>query len=569
MTLKALLSVLLGLATITACANTGGARQPTQTAEAQPSGETRAELTPQILYQFLLGEIAAQRGELALASEAFIDLAAKTRDARIAQRATEIAIFARKPAQALRAAQMWVEREPGSSRARQTYVSLLLAAGRLIDARPHLEWLIKQSGRPVGEVFMQLPNILLRHQDKPAVLNLMGELAAAYPSVPEASFALAQVAWHAGQTERALAAADEALRLKPGWEAVALFQGQILQRRSDDQAVSYWQGFLARHPDAREVRLALARQLARMSRFAEARGEFEILHAQDPTQAEVVISLGLLALQMNDLDAAERHFTQALKAELGEADRIRLYLGQVAEARRQFEQALNWYLSVPEGRHHGDARMRAAVLLGKLGRIEEGRRVLSDLKAEGEAERVQIIQAEAQMLREAKDHAAVYELLSRALEAMPDSPELLYDRAMAAEKLNRLDVLERDLRRLIALKPDHAHAYNALGYTLADRTDRLKEAIELLDQALKLAPDDPFILDSMGWALFKVGRLDAAIDYLRRAFALRPDPEIAAHLGEALWVRGDRDEARRIWQGSLREHPDNESLRETVGRLMR
>ncbi|MFN3593554.1 MAG: tetratricopeptide repeat protein [Thiobacillaceae bacterium] len=568
MTLKALLSVLLGLATVTACANTSSTRQPAQAAEPTPRAESRTELTPQILYQFLLGEIAAQRGELTLASEAFVDLANKTRDARIAQRATEIAIFARKPAQALKTAQLWVEGEPDSSRARQTYVSLLLSAGRLTEARPHLEWLIKQSGRPVGEAFLQLPNILLRHHDKPAVLSLMSELAAAYPTVPEASFALAQVAWHAGQTERAIAAANEALRLKPGWEAVALFQGQILQRRDDDQAVGYWRDFLSRHPDAREVRLALARQLARMSRFAEARAEFEILHAQDSAQAEVVVSLGLLALQMNDLDAAERHFKAALDAEMGEADRIRLYLGQVAEGRRQFEQALEWYLSVPEGRHYTDARMRAAVLLGKLGRIQEGRRVLAEVTAEGEAERVQIIQAEAQMLREAKDYAGVFELLTRALETMPDSPELLYDRAMAAERLNRLDVLEQDLRRLIALKPDHAHAYNALGYTLADRTDRIAEAIELLEKALKLAPDDPFILDSMGWAMFKSGRLDAAIDYLRRAFALRPDPEIAAHLGEALWVRGDRDEARRIWQGSLREHPDNESLRETVGRLM-
>lgn len=568
MTLKALLTVLLGLATVAACANTGGARQPAQIADAPPRAVSRTELTPQILYQFLLGEIAAQRGELTLASEAFIDLASKTRDARIALRATEIAIFARQPAAALKAAQMWVESEPDSLRARQTYVSLLLSAGRLAEARPHLAWLIQQSGRPVGEAFMQLPNTLLRHPDKPAVLTLMSELAAAYPSVPEASFALAQVAWHAGQTERALAAANEALRLKPGWAAAALFQGQILQRRGDEQAVAYWRDFLSRHPDAREVRLALAQQLARMSRFAEARAEFEILHAQDPTQAEVVVSLGLLALQMNDLGAAERHFRAALNAEMGEADRIRLYLGQVAEGQGQLEQALEWYLSVPEGRHYRDARMRAAVLLGKLSRIAEGRRVLAELTVEGEAERVQLIQAEAQMLREAKDHAAVYELLSRALETMPDSPELLYDRAMAAERLNRLDVLEQDLRRLIALKPDHAHAYNALGYTLADRTDRLKEAIELLEKAIELAPDDPFILDSMGWAQFKSGRLDAAIDYLRRAFTLRPDPEIAAHLGEALWVRGDRDEARRIWQGSLRAHPDNESLRETVGRLM-
>ena len=569
MTLKVLLTLLVGLTTMTACANTTSPRLAQAVSEAPQSvtAPTRQELSPQILYQFLLGEIAGQRGELSLASEAFLDLATKTRDPRIAQRATEMAVFARKPANAVKAAQIWLERDPDSPKARQTYVSLLINAGRLKEAKPHVEWLLKNGGRGVGESFLQLPGMLLRHQDKQAVLTLMSELAASYPSVPEASYAVAQVAWHAGQSERALQSADEALRLKPGWEAAALFKGQILQRKGDDLVVGYWQDFLTQHPDAREVRLALARQYARMSRFAEARTQFETLLAQGQGKPEILVSLGLLAMQMNDIDAAEGYLKQALASEEADKDQVRMYLGQLSDSRRRYEEALNWYRSVEDGRNLFEAGLRAAVILGKLGRVGEGRNLLAGLTADTDADRVQVIQAEAQMLREAKDYKQVYDVLSRGLEAMPESPELLYDRAMAAEKLDRLDVLEQDLRLLIRLKPDHAHAYNALGYTLADRTDRLAEAIELLDRALKLAPDDPFILDSMGWALFKARRVNEAVDYLKRAFALRPDPEIAAHLGEALWVRGDRDEARRIWQGSLREHPDNESLRETLGRL--
>lgn len=569
MTLKALITLLIGLTTLTACANTPVARLDQAESEApQPFvAPSRQELSPQLLYQFLLGEIAGQRGELTLASGALLDLAVKTRDPRIAQRATEMAIFARKPANALKSAQLWLEGDPDSLKARQTNVSLLINAGRLEDARPHLEWLLKNGGRSVGESFLQLPGLLLRHQDKSAVLALMTELAASYPSVPEASYAVAQVAWHAGQSERGMQAADEALRLKPGWEAVALFKGRILQRKGDELAVSYWQDFLAQHPDAREVRLALARQYARMSRFEESRAQFETLRSQGQGKPEILVSLGLLAMQMNDLDAAEGYFRDALANEEVDRDQVRMYLGQLSEARRQYEEALAWYRSVQDGRNLFDADLKAAVVLGKLGRVEEGRTLLAGLSADTDADRVQIIQAEAQMLREARDYKQVYDVLSRGLEAMPETPELLYDRAMAAEKLDRLDVLEQDLRLLIRLKPDHAHAYNALGYTLADRTDRIAEAIELLGQALKLAPDDPFILDSMGWALFKAGRVDEAVDYLKRAYATRPDPEIAAHLGEALWVRGDREEARRIWQGSLREHPDNESLRETLGRL--
>jgi tetratricopeptide (TPR) repeat protein len=567
MSLKALVTLLIGLTTITACANTAMGQQDKAAAQTpQPvAPPPRQELSPQLLYQYLLAEIAGQRGELTLASEALLDLAVKTRDARVAQRATEMAIFARKPANALKSAQLWLEREPESLKARQTYVSLLISAGRLKDARPHIEWLLKNGGRGVGEAFLQLPGMLLRHQDKPAVLALMTELAASYPTVPEASLALAQVAWHAGQSERALQAADEALRLKPGWEAVALFKGQILQRKGDEQVLRYWQDFLAQHPDASEVRLALARQYARMGRFAESRAQFELLRSLG--KAEILISLGLLAMQMNDLDAAEGHLMEAMARDDADKDQVRMYLGQVAEARRRYDEALNWYRSVQDGRNRFEAGLKAVVVLGKLGRVDEGRALLAAMPADTEADRVQIVQAEAQMLREAKDYQQVYDVLSRGLEAMPESPELLYDRAMAAERLNRLDVLERDLRLLIRLKPDHAHAYNALGYTLADRTDRITEALELLVQALKLAPDDPFILDSMGWALYKSGRVDEAVSYLKRAFALRPDPEIAAHLGEVLWVRGEREEARRIWQGSLREHPDNEILRETLGRL--
>ncbi len=569
MTLKAFVTLLIGLTTITACANTTAPRLAQAASETpQPAAAAaRQELSPQILYQFLLGEIAGQRGELTLASEAFLDLAMKTRDPRIAQRATEVAIFARKPANALKAGQIWLERDPDSPKARQTYVSLLINSGRLKDARPHIEWLLKHGGRSVGEVFLQLPATLLRHQDKPAVLALMSELAASFPSVPEASYALAQVAWHAGQSERAMQAADEALRLKPGWEDVALFKGQILQRKGDDLVVGYWQDFLAQHPDAREVRLALARQYARMSRFPESRAQFETLRGQGQGKPDILVSLGLLAMQMNDMDAAEGYLKEALASDEVDRDQVRMYLGQLGEARHRYEEALNWYRSVQDGRNLFDAGLKAAVVLGKLGRVDEGRALLAGLAADTDADRVQIIQAEAQMLREARDYKQVYEVLSRGLEAMPEAPELLYDRAMAAEKLDRLDVLEQDLRLLIRLKPDHAHAYNALGYTLADRTDRVAEAIGLLEKALKLAPEDPFILDSMGWALFKAGRVNEAVDYLKRAFTLRPDPEIAAHLGEALWVRGDREEARRIWQGSLREHPDNESLRETLGRL--
>jgi tetratricopeptide (TPR) repeat protein len=562
------LSIALVAFSLSACAQSQVVVEPAPipvTAKPPNSG-----LTSQVLYQILLGEIASQRGELRLSAEAYADLAAKTRDARIAQRAVELAQYAHQPALALRNAQLWRELEPESVQAIQKLASLLLANGRITEAKPHLEaWL--KTGNSV-EVFSQLHALFARQKDKQAVLDLVSDLAAAYPALPEARFAVAQVALQAGQMPRALAALDEALRLRPQWESAALLKAQVLMRKDGEVAAqAFLLEFLGANPDAREVRLAYAKQLARVGRFSESRVEFERLTQDAPNNPEAHFTLGLIAMQTNDLGSARGAFLKALELGHPEPDSVRYYLGQLAEAENQFEVALQWYQQSTDGRHRFDAQLRVAAMLSRLGRVQEARDWLAALPVVDDNERIQVVQAEALLLRDAKDYQAVFEVLSRGLEKMPDAPDLLYDRAMAAEKLDRLDVLEQDLRRLIKLKPDHAHAYNALGYTLADRTNRLTEAVALLSQALKLSPEDPFILDSMGWALFKLKRMPEAVDHLRRAFTAKPDPEIAAHLGEALWVKndkGDRDEARRVWQGSLKVHPDNESLREVVSRLM-
>ena len=213
------------------------------------------------------------------------------------------------------------------------------------------------------------------------------------------------------------------------------------------------------------------------------------------------------------------------------------------------------------------ARARQAALLARAGKLDEARALLAFTHGENDAQNVRLIQAQAELLRDSKEHAAAFEVLSEGLKRFPDSADLLYDRAMVAEKLDKLDVLEADLRRVIVLRPDDAQTYNALGYTLADRTDRLAEANSLLDKALSLAPEDPFILDSVGWAQYRSGNLARAQEYLERAYKVRPDPEIAAHLGEVLWARGQRDQAGKLWQTSLQTHPQNEVLLETLRRL--
>ena len=567
MNAKPLLPLMLAVS-VSACAQSPASKPPSVVVQAPPAqAQPSPGLSSQVLYQFLLGEIAGQRGELRLSAEAYADLAAKTRDAGVAKRATEIALFARMPALAIRNATLWQELEPASPKALQTLSSLLVSAGRLSDAKPHLNAWIKTGNG--GEAFMQLHGLLARQKDRQAVLDLVTDLAAGYPGLPEARFAVGQAAFQAGNHARAITTMDEALKLKPGWEPAALFKGQVLQKADGDAALlAYLKDFLAEYPAARQVRLAYAKQLARSSQFAESRGQFEYMTRESPDDPEGHFAVGLVAMQTNDFGSAKTSFMKALELKHPEEGTVRLYLGQLAEAQGTLEEALTWYKSIDKGRALFDAQLRVALVLGKLGRMDEARTWLAGLPLASDAERLQRVQTEAQLLRDAKDFDGVFEVLSAALEKSPDSPELLYDRAMAAEKLNKLDVVEKDLRQLIKLKPDHAHAYNALGYTLADRTNRIPEAIELLEKALKLEPDDPFILDSMGWALFKAKKYGEAVDYLRRAYAEKPDPEIAAHYGEALWMKGDKEEARKVWKNGLQTHPDSEALREVATRLM-
>ena len=537
---------------------------------ARPQAQLPAhELTEQLMLKLLLAEVAVQRSQSHVAVPAYLDLARETRDPRIAQRATEVAWNARFVDSAIEAAGIWLQADPQSQQARQVLAALLVNQAQLANALPHLEKWLSSDEANVGQSFLQITSLLARHKDRKAVLELMQGLARSYSDVPEARFAVAQAAWNAQNTELALSEARAALRLRPDWELAALFQAQILQRQSAQEALTYLASYLEQHPQAKDARLAYARMLVTEKKFTEARTQFEVLLAEHPKNAEVTMAVALLALQLNDYDAAEAQLKRALENNYKDPDAVRLYLGQVNEERKRFDEALKWYASVTGGEQYISAQARYAGVLSKQGRLADARKHLQQVAPRNNQQRVQLTQAEAQLLREASAYQEAFDVLGRALDKMPDYPDLLYDHAMAAEKVNRLDVLEQNLRKLITMRPDHAHAHNALGYTLADRNERLDEARALIETAMRLAPEDPFIMDSMGWVLYRQGHVQEALDFLKRAHAARPDPEIAAHLGEVLWVSGKRDEARELWSGVLKTHPNNDVLQNTVNRFLR
>ena len=525
------------------------------------------ELSEELLFKMMLAEVALQRGQPHIAVQTYLELARETRDPRVAQRATEVAWNARFSSAALEAAGIWLQVDPGSAQARQVIAALLVNQARIADAQPHLEKWLATGRDSVGQSFLQLSTLLARHKDKSEVLKLMQALAQPYPDVPEARLAVAQAAWNADNQKVSIEEARAALKLRPDWEIAALFVAQVLQRQSNEAALRYLNEYLRDHPKARDARLNYARLLVATKSFPEARRQFEVLVEAYPENADVGMAVALLAMQANDYEAAETQLQRVLKLNYKDPELARFYLGQLNEERKRFDEALKWYATVTQGEQFIAAQSRYAAILAKQGRLPEARKHLQETTARSAQQRVQLTQAEAQLLRDANAYQEAFDLLGQALAKMPDYPDLLYDHAMAAEKVNRLDILEANLKQLIKLRPDHAHAYNALGYTFADRNQRIDEAYRLIETALKLAPDDPFIQDSMGWVLFRMGRGRDGLDFLQRAYQQRPDPEIAAHLGEVLWALNERDRARKIWAESLEAHPNNELLQDTVKRF--
>lgn len=526
------------------------------------------DLSEPTLYDFLVGEIAIQRGDLPLAARTYLDLAKRTRDARVARRAVEVADQAKEMELALEAARLWYDIEP-SPHALQVLAATLVAAQRVDEAGPVIEKLMSAEGVSRENAFMQLNRLLARNPDKAANLRVIRGIAAKHPQLPQAHFAVAQAAAIAGEDKAAVAAAHEALKLRPDWELAVLLEAQVLQKSSPAAASKRLAEFIAANPNARDARMSYARVLVQEKRLPEARKQFEAVAASSPQNPEVIYAVGLLAYQVKDYPAAEGYLKRVLGLNYRDPDGVRYLLGQIAEEQKQWPRAIEWYEGIKDGDHLMAARMRTANALAKQGKLDEARAYLKRVAAENPEDEVQLIVAEAQLLRDAQHHGDAFSLLSDALGKQPEQPELLYDLALTAEKMERFDLLESNLRKLIEVKPDHAHAYNALGYSFAERNMRLPEARKLIEKALEIAPEDYFIIDSLGWVLYREGDLKGAARELRRAYSGRPDAEIGAHLGEVLWMLGEKDEARRIWDESLKAGPDNETLNKTIKRLRR
>ena len=528
------------------------------------ASEQLIDQSGQQVFQVLVAEMALQLGDTNLATKAYSDLSLRTRDPRVLERTVEIAGYARRFDIALEAAKLWLDVEPDSVRAQQMLTSMLIMSNRMDELAPTLIRMLEMDRAALGANLLGLNRMFARNEDRVAVFNLIEKVCRPFFGVPEAHYAVAIAASSAAMHERAQAEVNRALELRPEWEMAALLQAQIAARTSAAQAIAYLQAFVDRNPMARDAHLQLARALVGEKRYDEARQHFNQLLKGFPDNPDVVYPVALLALQQNDLAVAETQFNHLLTLDIPDKSIAYYYLAQIAEEKGKLDEALGLYAKVESGDQMVQARMRSAQILAGQGKLDDARKLLSEASTGSEGQSIQFAIAEAALLRKAKQPQAAFDLLDARLENLPDNAELLYETALLAERLDQLEIMERRLRRVIELQPEHGQAYNALGYSFADRGIRLPEARELIDKALALMPNDTFILDSLGWVQYRQGDLAGALATLERAYGMRDDPEIGAHLGEVLWAIGRKDDAQKLLRAAQKKHPDNEPLADAV-----
>src|SRR3990167_1550769 len=559
---------------LTACAQIPSRTEPAQPvaphhqhakveAEVQPVLPDM-ELSDELLYGFLLTEIANQRGHTALAVKGSADIARETGDPRLARRAAQLAVESGDMSKSIDALRYWREIEPTSIFAARMLSSILLRGGKLDEAQPELAMILEAEKENQGNEFMQIFQMVAPYPDKPAALKLMRNLAQPYPHIAEAHWSVAQLARLAGDDELALDEVRQARKLRPKWGTAVSLEAQILLKSAPQQALEALRRYLSDYPHMREIRLQYARMLLEQKQYEASRNEFQRLAKDNPNNPDIAFAIALISLQLNDFQDAEAQLRQLLGKGKMDQSTVQYYLGQLSEAKEDEDRAIAHYREVKGGGYQFGAQLRVVYLLNKLGKLDEAREYLHQTPAADNQQRVQMVLLESQLLYEAKRAEDAYRVLQQGMEKLPNHPDLLYATGMMADKIGKPEAFEQLMRKLIQIKPDHAHALNALGYSLLERNERIPEALELVEKALQLAPDDAAIMDSVGWGYYRSGRLDESVAMLRRAFASNPDSEIAAHLGEVLWMRGDKDEARKIWQDSLKAHPGNVPLQAVI-----
>ena len=525
-----------------------------------------SEANAEFVYKFLLAEIALQRNDPNAAGHLYLDLAKLTKNSLLAQNAAQLGSMVRNGRLALDAADVWSKLDPKSADAQKVLAEMYIASGNLAKARPIVKKIL-ESEESKGDGFLYLNNILSRVENKTNALRFIVDIAKPYPNMVEAHFAVAHTAHMAGNEtirDRELKIVDS---LDPKWETSILFKGAILFQQDPNQAIDEYKKFINKNPKSNSVRLELAKALVQTEKYAEAKQHFEQLVNSPLASSDLSLTVALLALESGDDLVAEKYLKQALERKHPNPDQIYMYLARIYAQREDLASVLNWVEKISAGPMFVDSRIFAAQSIRAKNGVSDAINYLDQFKSLDRQEKLKFLQLKTSFLYNDNQYQQAINLMLSEEEKYNDSAEFYFDFGLLYEKNKDFESMEKHLKKAISLKPDYAIAYNALGYSYADRNIKLDDAKKYIEIALSIDPQNHYILDSMGWVYFRLGNYDIAYEFITKAYTIQEDPEIAAHLGEVLWKQGKQNEAISIWQSSLEKFPENLILIETKNRL--
>ena len=532
----------------------------------RPSDYPVAPFPKDALYQLLVAEVAGYRGEYSTALEKYVDMALKTRDAGVAQRAAMLAVYLKRYEEALTTSKIWVEQEPDSIEARRYLSEQLLRIGDMEQAIVHMEAIKSLGGLANFESFAYSA-ANMDDEGREVLLEAMSRMLAEYPGDEQLMFSKAVLLEQSGQLEEALQLANQLLVSKKDINVIVLKVNALKDLLRTDEALIFLESTLEEFADKRRLRLIYARMLFEAERLVDAEKQYEQVHQQAPNDSDILFALALISMEQGKDESAKGYLNQMIRFNR-RANEAHYYLGSIADKNDEIPQAISEYKMVGPGREYLAAQVRIAALLADQDRLDDARAHLENQRANNPERYNRLVMIEGQLLSERGHEAEFFELLETVIQKQPENVELLYFRAMTGQSLGRLDVLEQDLLRVIEIDPGNADAMNALGYTLADQTDRHDEALVLIERALEIKPNEAAFIDSLGWVQYRLENYKDAVTNLRKALLLFDNDEVAAHLGEVLWVSGEQQEARNVWQKALDARPDSDILKRVIKRFV-
>ena len=525
------------------------------------------ELDSKLLYDLLLAEMALQRNDYDLAFKKYYEAAKKTRDSRLARKATRVTLFSKNDDQTFKAVKLWSELQPDNIDVLQIYASSLINRKQDQEALRYLKKIIARSDS-FDAGFQRAVGLLDTIKEPVRLTSLFAELAKGHEDRAIVKLNQAKLSFKLGDNAGAERHLNEALAINPDYLEASMLKIQLLKKQHRPQeAIALLEKLLKKQPDNINLRLELVRMLVAQKQVKKADRQIKRLASMD-INPEVIFAISLLAIEINQLDDAKKYLERLYKYRLY-ASEAAYFIAQLEASRENYAEAETWFKRVKQGRYTFEAYLGLAIVYSQQEKFDQAFKLLEHSQAGNSKQSLEILQIKAEVYAQAKNYKKAYEIYTQALKIAPNNHDLLYGRAMLAEKFGRIDLLEKDLHTILAENPKDNQALNALGYTLADRTDRYQEALQYIERALKIAPEDIATLDSMGWVLHKLGRNEEALSYLKKAYDKDHDPEIAAHYGEVLWLLGKTEQARAVWHKALKKHPQHEVLVGTTRRYLK